>query len=177
MCWWCCHPPSGDFLHMPIKQKKDTKTYITVGNYCSWECMKAHALEKYNTHTAGIICMYMRCMRENKSVLRSAPSRFALQCFGGPLTIDEFRKNSSTAIKMILSGIEHKIYEFVEQKKPPNATNGNANDKMKYINSVSCTNESLRLTRNKPLRRDAKNSLEKSLGIVKNQSTLSVSGS
>lgn len=166
VCWWCCHPPPGDFLNMPIKQKKDTRTYTTVGNFCSWECMKAYALDKYNTHVSGIICMYIRCFREENTVLRTAPSRLTLQCFGGPLTITEFRKNSSSSMKQTLPEMDHKVYEFVEQKKT-STHSSSTEDKMKCINAVTCENDSLRLKRNKPLKRDTKNSLEKSLGIVK----------
>lgn len=174
LCWWCCHPPiEGTFIHMPIKQNKDTKTYTTIGNFCSWECMKAYAIDKYSTHITGIICMYMRCMRSDKGVLRCAPARNTLQCFGGPLTIEEFRKNSSTTMKSHLPGIDHKIYECVEQKKVQ-STQGNSEDKMRSINSATCENESLRLKRTKPLKRDAKNNLEKSLGIVKKQTTLPI---
>ena len=168
VCWWCCHPPPGSFLNMPIKQKRDTRTYTTVGNFCSWECMKAYALDKYNIHTAGIICMYIRCMREERTLVKAAPSRLTLKCFGGPLTIEEFRKNSSSTIRVNLPCMDHKIYDIVEQKKQVQSNSECSENKMKYINSATCENDSLRMKRNKPLKRDTiKNNLEHSLGIIK----------
>lgn len=168
LCWWCCHPPMGSFLNMPIKQNRDTRTYTTIGNFCSWECMKAYALDKYNIHKSGIICMYIRCMREDRSILKSAPARLTLKCFGGPLTIEKFRENSCSTIRTNLTCIDHKVYEIVEQTKPVHTNSECSESKMKHINSASSDNDSLRLKRTKPLKRDIiKNNLEHSLGILK----------
>lgn len=174
-CWWCCHPPpDGKFIHMPFKQHKETKKYQTVGNFCSWECMKAYALSTYSTHMAGIICMYIRCMRNERSLLKSAPSRLVLKQFGGPLTIEEFRKGSSNTIKAHLPEIDHKVYKFVEQTKTTASTHSNSDGKLESIHSSSCVSEPLRLKRTKPLKREVQNNLEKSLGIIKKSSPLAV---
>jgi len=113
--------------------------------------------------------MYIRCIMEEKKLIKSAPARQTLKCFGGSLDIEEFRKHSSSTIRACIPVFEHKIYEFVEQKKSENFISGLSNnaDKMKHINGSNCENDSLRLQRNKPLKRDATNNLERSLGLFK----------
>lgn len=177
-CWWCCHPPEGEFLHMPLKQDKQTRKLITIGNFCTWECMKAYALDKYGTHMGGVICMYMRTLRANRDVIRSAPPRIALKQFGGTLSIEEFRKNSSTTMRVCIPDMEHKLYSVVEQSKPETRLHTQSESKMNSIMKSQVEDDSLRIKRNKPLRREAKNNLEKSLGLsIKKNPTLSVSGS
>lgn len=172
-CWWCCHEPPGEFIHMPIKQHKISRKFVTVGNFCSWECMKAYALEKYGTHAGGIICMHMRSMREDKRIIRAAPPRIILKQFGGTMDIDEFRKKLDTSIRVAIPDMEHKLYQIVEQVKPATHSVGGDDSKMNSIMSSNCDDDSLRLKRTKPLKRDAKNNLENSLGLsIKKHSTL-----
>lgn len=180
LCWWCCHPPTepDKFLHMPFRQIVETKKYQTVGNFCSWECMKAYAIDKYKTHVSGVICMYIRFMRAERTILRSAPSRLCLREFGGTMTIEEFRKNSSNSVKAVLPEVDHKVYQIIEQ---PSVTttreSSTSNDnRMKSIMSAQCENEPLRLKRNRPLKRENTNNLAHTLGIVKKNPPLAVRG-
>lgn len=176
-CWWCCHPPDNEFLHMPIKQHKVTNKLITVGNFCTWECMKAYAIDKYGPHMGGVICMYMRIMKGDKKVTRCAPPRISLKEFGGTLSIEEFRKHSSSTLKTCLPEMEHKLYSIVEPVKNDIQSQGQSDYKMSSIMNSQSQGDSLRLKRSKPLRRDTKNNLEKSLGLsIKQNPTLSVSG-
>ena len=179
LCWWCCHPPPKgvQFLHMPFKQVVETKRYKTVGNFCSWECMKAYAIDKYKTHVSGVICMYIRSMRDGKSPLRAAPSRLCLKEFGGTLTIEDFRKNSSNSVKAVLPDVDHRVYQVVEQPVSGPRENITTNEnKMKSIMSSHCENETLRLKRTRPLKRENTNNLAYTLGIVKKDPSLSVRG-
>ena len=140
--------------------------------------MKAYALDKYGEHRCGVICMYMRTMRNEKTLIKCAPSRFTLKQFGGPLTIEEFRKNSTNTIKIGIPDLDHKIYSVVVQSKPELHTQNNSDGKLNSIMTTQCSNEPLNLKRTKPLRRDRdNNNLEKTLGLtIKKNSFLTVGG-
>lgn len=172
-CWWCCHPsPTGEFLHMPFKQTRP-RSFETLGDFCSWNCMKSYALEKYPQHKSGVICMYMTQMRKGArgDVIRCAPPRNALQCFGGTLSIEEFR-SGSTRVACVMPDCVHKLHTVVEQNTKTTARLGEPNNTQKMssiMNSQSNGGETLKLKRNKPLRREEQTNLETTLGIVTKQ--------
>lgn len=168
-CWWCCHPSETAFLHMPYDQDHSSKLYKTVGNFCSWECMKAYAIDKYPSHRSGTICMYIRCIRKSNTILTCAPSRWSLNMFGGPFTIEEFRSKNNKEVLCIMPDCNRVSHLVIEQPTHTNykPSSGELQEKMNCINKSSTVNEPLKLKRNKPLKRTNKaNNLEISLGLV-----------
>lgn len=166
-CWWCCHPFEGQPLHLPFKRDQ------TMGTFCSWECMKAFASERFKTGKSLEVFTLMTHMRKTitgkTTMVQSAPSRFALTMFGGPLSIDEFRKSTDKISKYILPNEKYKIPLMVQSYKGPESsqTTRDMNEKMASIqNSVASTN-TLKLKRSKPLQREVKSVLEVSLGITR----------
>lgn len=176
-CWWCCHPFEGEEYHMPYKYDDRRNKFNTTGVFCSWSCMKALAIDKYGITKGGEICQFITLMRKratkNLGGVQSAPNRFALKMFGGPLSIEEFRStakdsfpvlqmpNESHVMPHILSS--HREHEVITSKQ---TSVRDLKDKMNEINRTSTSNEPLRLKRPKPLKRD-ENNLETSLGIVR----------
>ena len=55
VCWWCCHPSENDFLHLPIKVIPKTNQLKTMGNFCSWGCMKAYNMSVTNPNNVGSV--------------------------------------------------------------------------------------------------------------------------
>jgi hypothetical protein len=177
VCWWCCHPYEGKTVHMPYKYDEKLKKFYTTGNFCSWGCCKAFALDRYGTNKGSIVSQNIALMRltmNPKSVIRTskAPSRYLLQMFGGDMTIDEFRNISKDDFPTFQLPNEVYMLPLVQKKAVPttvpNVTKG-VNDlqsKIDEINQSSTHNEPLRLKRPKPLKRD-QNNLETSLGIVR----------
>ena len=107
-------------------------------------------------------------MRDDiKKPLKAAPSRLCLREFGGTLTIDEFRKNSTTGIKQNTYDTEH---VNTAKNIPSNkiTTTQDENRRMNDImqSTVTSQDNSIKLKREKPLRRELKNNLEKSLGLT-----------
>ena len=90
--------------------------------------------------------------------IRPAPKRFRLTQFGGDLTIDQFRENLL---------IDTEPPKEVNTEVIPNIIIAPVSNtsKMYEIKSVTGTNESLRLKREKPLKRN-QNNLESVLGLV-----------
>jgi hypothetical protein len=180
-CWWCCHPYEGEMLHLPFKYDDRKKVYDTVGNFCSWECMKAYAMDNYSSNMSGIICTNLTLMKKQAvgklTPTSAAPNRLALKVFGGTLTIDEFRNTMKCKTVIVELPTQRYIPNNViiynkssEFKKE--LTHEELNDKFNDIQNSTGVNEPLKLKRTKPLKRDeAGNNLEKSLGIKRTTKT------
>jgi len=57
-----------------------------MGQFCSWECMKAWNMDSKNVHSPEInqfITLYKKRILGKVTPTRIAPSRYALKLFGG----------------------------------------------------------------------------------------------
>jgi hypothetical protein len=89
--------------------------------------------------------------------IKRAPNRYALNVFGGDLTIEEFRENA-----VVDAIIPNKVItEPMKDNTVPFISNA------KKMNEIKNTNDGLVLKRSKPLQRN-QNSLESALGLVIN---------
>jgi len=124
--------------------------------------MKSYAIDKYGLNKGGIICGNIITMRKKMYNLIGsvvmAPKRYMLKMFGGPLTIEEFRKNS-----LVDKGKPKSIptVEKVDKLIPIISST----KKMSEIRNVSGSNDTLKLKRNKPLKRE-QNDLGAALGLI-----------
>ena len=175
ICWWCVHPhENGLPFHLPIRYDDRRNKYSTLGNFCSWKCAKAYgaAMDSARKWEILSILSMMRmkaCGRYEP--LWPAPKRETLQCFGGTLTIEEFRNFGGTVEPPVVTWpFEHKYVPTIgtvysEQKievvRP--STSGKA--RLKEIEESTETGETLKLKRDKPLARSSK--LESVLGITR----------
>ena len=139
--------------------------------------MKAFTLDRHGVNHGSIICMNIVAMRKkmtgNLKGITKAPNRYALKCFGGTMTIDEFRAITSDTYPIVTMPDESYRLQTVgaktvlqEPASKPNMGITNPTDKMAAINNSNTHNEPLRLKRPKPLKRD-QNNLESTLGIVR----------
>ena len=166
-CWWCCHKFEGQELHLPYKKDH------TMGIFCSWECMKAFAMERFKTGKSLEVFTLITSMKKQitgkTTMTKAAPSRYSLKLFGGPLTIEEFRKNNEQHYKYVLPNEKYKIPIVVEQYRTQEnqMTAREKSDKMLSIKNAGNSSNTLKLKREKPLKRDAVSTLEQSLGIVR----------
>lgn len=164
LCWWCCHETDQEPLHMPVKHDERRNTFNMSGNFCSWSCMKSFALDKYGVSRGGIICGNIITYRKLKynifERIMPAPNKFKLQCFGGDLTIEEFRKNRNIERNIQQIKINECPYKDMVIKDKTLIEN----NKLEQINKSTGRNDSLKLKRNKPLKRSV-NNLETALGI------------
>ena len=124
--------------------------------------MKSYAIDKYGLNKGGIICGNIITMRKKMYNLIGsvvmAPKRYMLKMFGGPLTIEEFRKNS-----LVDKGKPKSIptVEKVDKLIPIISST----KKMSEIRNASGSNDTLKLKRNKPLKRE-QNDLGAALGLI-----------
>jgi hypothetical protein len=97
-CWWCCHNFDTPPIHLPVCLKKNI--YKVLGIFCSYSCcfsyMKNDSKYSQNMHLLNYLFRNQTGKKEvlSRSIV-PAPPREALKLFGGPLTIKEFRENSS----------------------------------------------------------------------------------
>jgi hypothetical protein len=145
----------GSPLHLPYKYDDRRDLFTTTGEFCSWECMKAFALDM-NTSRSGEIQSFIAVMRRKTfgkyMVLKAAPKRQALKIFGGPLSIEEFRGCSQQ---------EAPVYVPYEKYICPTTESVTVNSVIE-----PSSNEPLKLKRDKPLKRTA-SKLESALGITR----------
>jgi len=161
-CWWCCHTFEGESLAMPYYHDELRNKFITEGHFCSWSCVKAYAIDKYSDIKGSIISGNIITMRRRMyntiGSVRMAPKRQMLKQFGGPLTIEEFRANSTKdpgiAKPIVKEDIPERLVSHISNTK-----------KLNEIKNASGSNETLKLKRNKPLKRD-QNNLETALGLI-----------
>ncbi len=105
-CYWCRHPFKTQPIGIPYRRLKGQNKYTCFGNYCSYECAMAGSIEsrsvQINMFAGSLLCL----MRKNISniplsnPIHKAPHWSTLKNYGGHLTIQEFRKNS-TSIRAI----------------------------------------------------------------------------
>lgn len=170
VCWWCVHSlPQLPCIHLPVKYDDKLKRFTTVGNFCSWQCAKAYAIDM-NTARAGEIQSYLGLMRKQtygKYVqVFAAPKRQALACFGGKLTIEEFRAYGGVTEPPVVSFPNEK--QLIQTVTSSVATRVAPQDhgRLKAIETATAETDSLKLKRSKPLARSA-SKLESTLGIIR----------
>lgn len=99
-CWHCCH--SFDTPPIPLVKDFDTATgnYVVMGNFCSLACSKAYAMESCNFNSGLQIILQEKMAREVYGVsgIVAAPPRLALDCFGGPYSLEQFRKSEKRVV-------------------------------------------------------------------------------
>ncbi len=163
-CWWCCHPFEWTPLSMPHKYDDRTKVFQTSGNFCSWSCMKSYTIDTYGINRGGLVCGNIVLMRKQMfnqiGSIKKAPWRYRLKVFGGDLSIEEFRNN-------LTKDMSEPLHEPIKTKpKVENVIPFISNTKkMNEIKNATSDNSSLKLKRNKPLKRNH-NNLESALGLI-----------
>lgn len=115
-CWWCCHTFKNSCINLPTNLKRDV--YTVYGIFCSYSCCYSYmkSVPEYSKNMHLLNYYFKDNTGKKGSILdhiKPAPPRETLEMFGGPLTIDEFRNNSS-----IISVSRYPYtYKYSEMKK------------------------------------------------------------
>jgi len=170
VCWWCVHDlPQHPCLHLPIKYDPLRKKYTTIGNFCSWECAKAYALD-WNIAKSAEIQSFLALMRlqtyKTYLPLFAAPKRTALKIFGGTMSIEEFRGCFGKTPPVVEFPNEIQLHQKVGYVTATPVPDQNSKSKLKAIEEASTVAEPLKLKRSQPLAR-SKSKLESALGITR----------
>lgn len=103
-CWWCCHSFTTTPIGMPVDY--NNKKFRVKGVFCSFACMVAYKDIYVQKNSPNLIKFFYKKLTGEFDIhkkIQKAPSRFLLKMFGGPLSIEEFRKSTteSTIYKMV----------------------------------------------------------------------------
>lgn len=93
-CYWCCHPFDQIPVGLPIRKVEIKERYTLSGIYCSWNCVLAENSTNDNNLKMVERSRYVfeLAKRMQNVVPRRAPPRECLKMFGGPMSIEQFRK-------------------------------------------------------------------------------------
>jgi len=164
-CWWCKHKFITPRLSLPEQYYNDT--FFCIGNYCSWECMKAYNIDtndNYIWKRESLINLMHYLTYGIFKEIKPACSWLILKDFGGNLSILEFRKNFELVgsdflvLHPPLVSRQMQIEESYK-KVPISGIIVNKLDKLLFEG-----NSNLALKRNKPIETSQIN-LEKSMGL------------
>jgi len=98
ICWNCCHSFYNIIIGLPIKYIDEI--FYTYGNFCSLECACRYCFDNLSYDSAeiySIINLYNMIVNKSSRKIKCAPHKLTLNIFGGPLTINEYRKSFNTS--------------------------------------------------------------------------------
>lgn len=99
-CWWCCHKFKTNSIPIPMKYNEVKEVFYTFGNFCSFSCSKAFIENNkkpyYNCSQNGLLEFMRYKITGERKTIKPSPHRLLLNMFGGPLTIEEFRKKNDS---------------------------------------------------------------------------------
>jgi len=96
LCWWCCHGFEGSPKCIPTDFNSKNETFKITGNFCSWNCAKAYVIYEKPKQISNLSRLIQFIHGSGEFLIPVAPPRYLLKSFGGTMTIEEFRQNSST---------------------------------------------------------------------------------
>ena len=165
-CYWCCHQFNNTPCALPIRY--NNKRFIVYGCYCSPECAAAY---NFNDLQAGeeiweryslLNLLYKRIYDNSEHLIKLAPPRQVLSCFGGNLSIEEFRnvnKNYNKTYNIVMPP----MISIIPQQEEMNINKGTSNKKTKTFIPMDKDQEidvdNFRLKRSYPIN-DKNNTLE-----------------
>ncbi len=154
-CFWCCHPFSWKASVLPISYDAYENMYTCEGHYCSPECALAYLYAEPNlsdiarwTRQTLLNDVYRRLYTVRD--LTPAPPRATLRLFGGPLSIDQFREQTSFGDEMLTVQLPP-----LRLHLPTMNVQGPVRDVKKFValsqETVDKASKELRLKRSKPV--------------------------
>lgn len=167
-CWWCTCDFSTKPLALPIDYNYKTNVFSTVGTFCSWNCMKAYNYNKNDCKKfvrSSFILMLQKSIEDNISTFDIAPPKQCLKKFGGKMTIDEFRKNSSTIYQEIPNNIIHTSLNIEKQVNFKWIDKNEANMNFNNINNKQIKTDQMKIKKDKRKSSVNNSILEHSMGI------------
>lgn len=169
LCWHCCHTWSGPTIPFPMRHDERRNKFTVVGQFCSWECVKAYNRDQYagirNSLNSVNIRHYYKKVTGDSRRFVSAPPRALLKAFGGTLTIDEFRRSRDPNLSY--SFAPGRFVHVVPQSELAAPSRKKAPETAKPVDfgDAVCKNDNLRMKRPKPLTHGGRNGLERALGL------------
>ena len=95
-CWNCCHKIQN-IVGIPLRYENDV--FHCYGDFCSFECCGRYIIDNYHNNDLFnkftlLNILYNQTYKTINKTMQIAPNRLLLQLFGGPLTIEEYKKEN-----------------------------------------------------------------------------------
>lgn len=106
-CWHCVHPFDSKPVPVPLSYDQRKQTFKVFGCFCSFNCAKAYILGRMSGPSVHTCCslltfLHRKVMQiKTHRPIKKAPPVTALNVFGGPLTIQEFRNACGDEIQTV----------------------------------------------------------------------------
>lgn len=168
-CYWCAHT----FTNQPcvLPEREEGGTYRVYGNFCCPECAVSYLLEESLDSTTRWerMALLNRIYGPASKHVRifPAPSRSSLKLFGGPMTIEAYRKTilqgkvridiQMPPMVSILGSLDTKPIDFYDSSLKNTVS-------PLLQETISKAEEGLRLKRSKPLK-DRESTLDSVMNI------------
>lgn len=97
LCWHCAHGFETTPCAIPTGHRGSRMAWSVFGCFCSWGCVKRYMIERPN-HEMNLRFVLLRQLAGSfghRGRIAPNPPRSALQSFGGPLTIEQFRAHGT----------------------------------------------------------------------------------
>ena len=168
-CWWCCH--QFDNPPCQLTDKFYENKYYVFGCFCSYNCALAYNIElddyKSNERNTLLLHLYSEIYGKNIKLEPALP-KYTLNIFGGPLSIEDFRKhsvNNEKEFRFIMPPMIS-IIPLVEEDYKEKNRYSYKTDKFIPLNNnkLLMATENLKLKRSEPLK-NSKYSLENTMGL------------
>jgi hypothetical protein len=167
LCHWCCHSFSNTPVGLPLKYCNDKNIFYVTGCFCSFNCAMAYnnSLKSMDNKQEREHLLYHLAhkVKGTSEIIKPAHNPLCLSAFGGCMSIEDFRKNSSMMyfvnhppMIMLPQQIEEVSEENIRVKKEDFVPLD--------VDRVNKYKETLKLKRTKPLHGN-KNTLDNILNI------------
>jgi len=170
-CWWCTLDILGESLAIPYNYDDRGRQFSTMGQFCSWECMKSYNL-KENRIKFGEIQQFITLTRKIKYgkilPLKCAPDRYTLKKFGGKFTEEEYRSHFAVLPPVCsMPNNQHRLHTVViREDKAHKDTEDEKKKRLKNISNCTTKTDTLKLKRPVPVKLNT-NNLESMLCITR----------
>lgn len=131
-CWYCCHVFDTVPIPLPVAYDERRNVFSTMGWFCSFDCCKSFNLER-NSVNRDRCCTLLSLFRSKIKCrdgraplssttatsygIRGAPLRRELAMFGGPLSIEDFRRGSEVLVSEADGDVLSALSEHTEREE------------------------------------------------------------
>lgn len=95
-CWYCCHQFDTYPICAPVNFNYTKNVFKVVGCFCSFNCSKAYISSEFKGKYIHLNSFLLKRLKKQYEKITQSPPKTVLKMFGGPLTIEEYRKTFTT---------------------------------------------------------------------------------
>lgn len=113
-CWHCTEPFPGAPCTIPTRANSGDNPWEVLGCFCSWSCAKRWSLDRA-TFSTGVRLSWLGQLAAEfgcTAHIVAAPPMVALDKFGGPLTLAQFREGCAAIVDAPVAALERPFISY-----------------------------------------------------------------